>query len=142
MKAITNTDNGRLSNLSASVRSSGPGQLTGQAFGTKEQSMRNQIKMMQPLLIQDIRKASAMGARGLDSEKELAFYLRAASDPSLDLQSNLQALEVLDKAYGLGGGSGGASRGQKVKVSNGQETLEIDPTDIPNAVQDGYRPIQ
>lgn len=31
---------------------------------------------------------------------------------------------------------------QKVRVSNGQETLEIDPTDIPNAMQDGYKPVQ
>lgn len=107
MKGIANTTRGGFDNLRASAKSSGVGQAVGQAFGTKEQSIRNSIKMMQPLLIQDIRKASEMGARGLDSEKELAFYLKAATDPSIDLQANLQAIDVLDRAYGLNLKNGG-----------------------------------
>lgn len=89
-------------NLSASVRASGPGQLAGKALGTKEQSVRNQINQMRPLLLQEIRQASAMGVKGLDSNKELDFYLQAATDPARDIQANIAALNVLSKAYGLG----------------------------------------
>lgn len=88
-------------NLWASVRASAPGQLAGSAFGTEEQSYRNRIKQMQPLLLQEIRQATAMGARGLDSNKELEFYLAAATDPTRDLQANKAAIQVLENAYGL-----------------------------------------
>jgi hypothetical protein len=38
----------------------------------------------------------------MDSEKELEFYLRAATTPRGDLMSNLVAIETLDRVYGLG----------------------------------------
>ncbi len=104
---IVDTKKGFLSNLSARTRASGVGQMAGEFAGTEEQSIRNQIKQLQPLLIQDIRQASKMGAKGLDSEKELQFYLQAATDPKRDIQANLNAIQVLDKAYGLGLGVSG-----------------------------------
>ena len=64
-----------------------------------------------PLLINEIRQASKMGARGLDSVKELEFYLQAATDEKQDLQSNLDAIKILDMAYGLGGGITGDDGG-------------------------------
>lgn len=141
---IVDTSKSGLANVPKRVASSPFGQAVGKAFGTKEQSLRNQINQIRPLLMNDIRQATEMGAKGLDSEKELEFYLQAATDPSQDIQTNLSALEVLDGAYGLGlgfGGGGSGSSGGKVKVSNGQETLEIDPNDIPEAIKDGYKPI-
>lgn len=89
-------------NVANRIAASGVGQMIGGAVGTKAQSLRNQINQMRPLLIQDIRQATQMGARGLDSEKELEFYLEAATNPRRDLQANLNALQVLDRAYGLG----------------------------------------
>jgi hypothetical protein len=88
-------------NVSARVRASGVGQLLGGALGTEEQSYRNKINQMRPLLLQEIRQATAMGARGLDSNKELEFYIQAATDPARDIQSNRAALQVLENAYGL-----------------------------------------
>jgi hypothetical protein len=89
-------------NLAVSARASGPGQLVGKVLGTKEQSIRNKINQMVPLLMQDIRQAQGAGVRGLDSNKELDFYRQAASDPSRDLQSSFAAINVLSNAYGLG----------------------------------------
>lgn len=100
--AAVDTKKSGMDNMRARVGASGPGQLTGEVFGTANQSTRNKIQQIQPLLIQDIRQASKMGAKGLDSEKELEFYLKAATNPRLDIQANLSAIGVLDKAYGLG----------------------------------------
>lgn len=112
---------GAISNASARTRASAVGQLGGEFFGTEEQSIRNQIKQIKPLLIQDIRQASKMGARGLDSEKELQFYLQAATDEKRDIQANLKALDVLDKAYGLGlGVSDNNSKANKALPSVGE----------------------
>jgi hypothetical protein len=101
-KKIVNVDNTTAENLMASLSASGFGQFAQNIVGTEEQSMRNAIKNSQPLLINYIRQASEMGARGLDSEKELAFYLQAATDPSRDIQSNIAAIVILDSAYGKG----------------------------------------
>ena len=99
---IVNTEKGPLQNIPARIGASWAGQIGSGALGTKTQSIRNQINQIRPLLIQDIRQATQMGAKGLDSEKELEFYLQAATNPTSDIQSNLNALAVLDTAYGLG----------------------------------------
>ena len=98
------TRKGVLGNLWASARASGAGQAFERAIGTETQAWRDSINQMRPLLLQDIRQASAMGARGLDSNKELEFYLQAATDPSRDRVTNKAAMTVLDRAYGLGTG--------------------------------------
>jgi len=100
--ASVDVKKGGLSNISARIRASGVGQVLGGAIGSEEQSYRNKINQMRPLLLQEIRQASQMGARGLDSNKELEFYLQAATDPARDIQSNKAAIAVLEKAYGLG----------------------------------------
>jgi hypothetical protein len=100
---IVNVEKSFISNIPARIGSSVPGQAVSGAIGTQTQSIRNKINMARPLLINYIRQASEMGARGLDSEKELEFYLSAATDPTRDLQANLAALSRLDEAYGLGG---------------------------------------
>jgi predicted RNA-binding protein YlqC (UPF0109 family) len=99
---ITNTDKSIASNLAASVKSSDLGQMIGRMTGSDAQSIRQTINQARPLLMNEIRQASEMGAKGLDSEKELEFYLQAVSDPKRDIQANMAALKVLDRAYGLG----------------------------------------
>ena len=101
MGGIQNVDESVFHNMVASVASSGFGQKIGKITGTKEQSVRNMIESMRPTLLGYIRQASNMGAKGLDSEKELEFYLKAATDPKIDLQANFNALKVLNEAYGL-----------------------------------------
>lgn len=99
---IVNPDRGGMENLQARARSSSVGQMLGGAVGTEEQSIRNRIENVRPLLMQGIMQASGMSARALDSNRELDFYLRAATDPTQDIYSNLVAIDVLDKTYGLG----------------------------------------
>jgi len=93
-------------NLSARIRSSAAGQTVGGALGTEEQTIRDNIKQMQPLLLNEIRQATAMGARGMDSNNELKFYLQAVTDPNRSIQSNMAAIAVLENAYGSGSESG------------------------------------
>jgi hypothetical protein len=100
--AMLDVSNSSFENIMAATRSSDLGQMFGRITGTNEQSIRNSIKKIKPLLIQDIRQSTDMGARGLDSEKELEFYLQAATDEKTDIQSNIAAIVVLDEAFGDG----------------------------------------
>lgn len=102
---ITSTSSGGLSNSVAAIESSGLGQGFGKLFGTKSQSLRNQINQSRPLLLQAIKQATGMSSKQMDSNAELKFYLSAATDPTLDVQANRKALEHLDKLYGLSGQS-------------------------------------
>lgn len=106
--AVVDSSKSTGSNISARVRASGVGQFLGETIGSDEQVYRNNINQMRPLLLQEIRQASAMGARGLDSNKELEFYLQAATDPKRDIKTNRAAMSVLEKAYGLGSMATGA----------------------------------
>lgn len=100
--AVVDVRNDSATNILAAARASRGGQFFSRVLGTEEQSIRQTINNIKPLIVQDIRQASEMGARGLDSEKELEFYLQAATDTSRDLQSNIAAIMVLDDAYGTG----------------------------------------
>lgn len=99
---IVNPDKGAMDNIVARARSTGVGQFVQGATGSKEQSIRERINNARPLLIQGIMQATGMSARALDSNRELDFYLQAVTDPTKDLHSNLVAIDVLDKTYGLG----------------------------------------
>jgi hypothetical protein len=98
---IVNIEKGPISNIWARVKSTDLGQGFLNAMGIEEQSYRNQIKKIKPDIINQIRQATNMGARGLDSEKELEFYLQMVSNEKTDLQSNIAALVALSRAYGL-----------------------------------------
>ena len=100
--AMLNVNNNTFTNVLSAMRSSSLGQQFGRITGSNEQSIRNSIKKLKPLIIQDIRQSTDMGARGLDSEKELEFYLQAATDEKTDIQSNIAAIVVLDEAFGNG----------------------------------------
>lgn len=88
-------------NFSAFLGNTGPGQLQGKMAGTATQSIRNNIEQSRPLLINAIRQATGMSAKAMDSNAELQFYLKAATDPTLDVKANKDALQMLDKLYGL-----------------------------------------
>jgi hypothetical protein len=103
---ITDTQNGGLSNLVSGIQSSGVGQAAGRLFGTQNQSQRNNIAMSRPLLLQAIMKATGMSAKQMDSNAELKLYLATATDPTLDVQSNMEALDRIEKLYGSGQKSG------------------------------------
>lgn len=103
MRGIANIERGPIDNFVNMLTSSDLGQATQQALGTESQSIRNQIKTLKPTLINTIRQATEMGAKGMDSEKELEFYLSAVGNEKRDFQSNMAALKVLNDQFGLGG---------------------------------------
>ena len=100
---ITNPEKGSAANLSAGIRSSGVGQFAGRMLGTQDQSLRNNIAQTRPLLLNAIKQATGMSAKQMDSNAEMKLYLQAATDPTLDIKANRQALDMLDKLYGLSG---------------------------------------
>jgi hypothetical protein len=97
---ITSTDKGPLENVVAGVSSSSAGQAGGKIFGTKNQSLRNTISQQRPILMQAIMKATGMTAKQMDSNVELKLWLSTATDPTLDYQTNMKALEMLENLYG------------------------------------------
>jgi hypothetical protein len=100
---ITSTKENSLSNIPAYISSSSLGQGTGKLLGTANQSARNTISQSRPLLLQAIAKATGMSSKQMDSNTELQMYLKAATDPSLDYEANIYALDQLQSLYGMGG---------------------------------------
>lgn len=100
---ITNTDKGTAGNIAAYLGSTPTGQAIGKLTGTDEQSIRNKIKQKKPALINAIRAATGLTASQMNSNAELQFYLQQVGDETLDLQSNIAALDTLEAMYGLGG---------------------------------------
>jgi hypothetical protein len=105
--AITNPDEGVLSNAKAYASSSALGQTVGKVFGTKPQSARNKIEQLRPRLLSAVMQATGMSARQLDSNAELKLWLSASTDPKLDVAANREALTNISNLYGLGGAQGG-----------------------------------
>jgi len=102
-----------ISNAPAYLASSAAGQAAGKFFGTENQSERNKINSARTLLMQAIKKATGMSSQELNSNFELQQYLKTATDPSLDYESNMEALDRLQNLFGIGGvaTSGGATKG-------------------------------
>lgn len=97
---IVNPENSAAANVLASVKQSAPGQFVQGMVGTKEQSVRNKIKSLEPVIINSIRQATGMSAKAMDSNAELLFY-RAAIKAN-DLPSQLAAIDNIIKIYGGG----------------------------------------
>lgn len=94
-------------NIKNYARSTAGGQIVEGALGTEEQQIRDGIEQMKPLLIQEIRKATGMSSKAMDSNRELQFYLAAATDPTRSIEANLEAVERLRKMYSKPMGSQG-----------------------------------
>jgi ubiquitin len=78
------------------------GQTMARAFGEQGQPLREQINTMAPNIINVIRQSTQMGSKGMDSNAEREFYIKAMGDPKLPIEANIKALDVLDKVYGNG----------------------------------------
>jgi hypothetical protein len=99
-KAIPSSNNSVLQNIQSFGAASIP--YIGRAVGSKEQGMRDTIEQIRPSLVQAIKNATGMSAKQMDSNAELSQQLKAASDPTLQIESNLEAINMLSRLYGLG----------------------------------------
>lgn len=102
LKGIPSTESSILENISAGIGSSSLGQQAGKMLGTEEQSLRNKIQGSLPILMQSIMKATGMTASQLNSERELQNFMRAVTDPTMDIQSVRNQLELIRRLYGVG----------------------------------------
>jgi hypothetical protein len=105
---ITSTNKGALENIGAATSRSAVGQVIGSTLGTKNQKERDAIAQARPLLLQAIMKATGMSAKQMDSNAELKLYLATATDPTLSLEANREALDRIVSLYGSGGKAGQA----------------------------------
>jgi hypothetical protein len=96
---IVSTDNNAIQNIVAKAGSSDIGQIVGGTVGTEEQSVRQSIRNSLPLLMSAIKNATGMSSQQMNSNAELQFYMQAATDPSRDIQSNLNAIQNLRKMF-------------------------------------------
>lgn len=99
---IPSREGGALSNIGARLGSSGLGQMVGGAIGTENQIARQSIEQTRPLLLNLIKNATGMSAQQMNSNAEMQMYLKAATDPTLSYEANMNALQNLDKMFGLG----------------------------------------
>ena len=99
---IPSTQNRFGSNILARAGASGIGQLAGGAVGTENQATRQKIEQTRPLLMNLIKQATGMSAQQMNSNAELSLYLKTATDPTLSYEANMQALDNLDRMFGLG----------------------------------------
>lgn len=102
---IVSTKNELGRNLGARLSSSGLGQFVGGAVGTENQSARDTVAQTRPVLLQAIMKATGMSAKQMDSNAELKLYLATATDPTLGLEANRNALAMIERLYGSGAGN-------------------------------------
>lgn len=121
---ITSTDEGVLSNLGRTISKSPVGQLAGGAVGSKNQKERDAIAQARPMLLQAMMKATGMSAKQMDSNAELKLWLATATDPTLSLQANREALDRIEELFGGGmpkPNTGGASGdfGKPAKTKSG-----------------------
>jgi len=98
--AITDTQASVGQNFGAYLATTAPLQATQRAFGGTAQELRDRIQAQRANLIQAIMAATGMSARSLDSNKELEFYLLAATDPTKSFQANQEGIRVLRQMYG------------------------------------------
>jgi hypothetical protein len=119
------TQDKSLMNVPAYLSSTAAGQATGKMFGTQNQSARNTIVQSRPLLLAAIKNATGMSAKQMDSNVELKMYLAAATDPTLDYEANMAALNQLETLYGLSGTAKAASSGGASSGSNFPSASDI-----------------
>jgi hypothetical protein len=51
-----------------------------------------------------------MSAKQMDSNKELQFFIKSASDPTRDIKTNLETIQRLSELYGTKTKTTGASK--------------------------------
>jgi len=126
-EGITSTEAGFIPNLRSAASRSTVGQAFGQAIGSTNQSARNTIAQSRPLLLNAIKDATGMSAKQMDSNAELKMYLAAATDPSLDYESNMNALKQLERLFG----TPAENQGQGVSKTTTGQQKEVDFNSLP-----------
>lgn len=89
-------------NVATGFATSDFGQKIGNAWGTKEQSLRNDIAAIKPLMLIALKKGGGVTGGEMNTQAEAERYLTALTDPKKDYESSIASLERLDNLYGAG----------------------------------------
>jgi hypothetical protein len=84
------------------LASTNTGQKFGEITGSEAQVFRNYLDSLAPKIILGIMASTGLSATQLNSNAELQLQLKSLGDPSKPIQSNIAALDTLDKMYGDG----------------------------------------
>ena len=143
MGSITDTTKSGRENALAAAGSSSLGQALGRTFGTQAQSQRNTIEQLRNPLITQIMRATGASAKSLDSNMELQAWLKSATDPTLDYQTNMRALDNLERIINSGHlpGEGGSQAPAAVTPSSGGATLNALPQGAKQIGTSGGKPV-
>lgn len=130
--------------LTSSLEKTATGPIVGRlpAYTSEQQAADSAVAAMAPVLKQLFRVAG----EGVFTDRDQALLLRMVTDRTIRPEARKVVMKNVDNIIRAKLGMSpdldqASSGGTKVRVSNGKETLEIDPTDIPDAVRDGYTPI-
>lgn len=72
------------------------------ATGSESSALKAEITRTSRSLMNDIRQATEMGVRGMDTPAELEFYMSTLGDPSTDLVTSLALLSIVNESIGRG----------------------------------------
>ena len=70
------------------------------AFGGEVATIRSKIDAIKPILISEFRRAAELGVKGMDTQREIDFYMSALGDQNSTLESNLAAMSRFQDVYG------------------------------------------
>jgi len=84
------------------LASTNAGQKFGEITGSEAQLFRNYLDSLAPKILLGIMASTGLSATQLNSNAELQLQLKSLGDSSKPIQSNLAALDTLDKMYGDG----------------------------------------
>jgi Cu/Ag efflux pump CusA len=96
---MTSTSKQPLANLVTSLQTGTVGQIAGQAFGTKTQAKRDEIKSIRLQLLNAIKEATGMSAQQLNSNVELKTYLDSLGSEKMTKEANLAIIENISTRY-------------------------------------------
>jgi hypothetical protein len=100
-KEIVSTENTTMQNIGARAKTK-LGPSVGKTIGTKAQSARDTITNLRQALLADIKAATGMSSKAIDSNVELQSFLASLGDPDQSFETIQNTLAELSKKYGTG----------------------------------------
>lgn len=100
--AIRDVEKGVGANIAAYMQTSPLGREIGKATGSEAEAAREAIEALQPSISQAIMARPGMTATMMNSEKELAFFIKSITSPTTDVNTNYATLHALDMRFGSG----------------------------------------
>jgi len=100
-KEIVSTENTAMENIAARTKTK-LGPSVGKTIGTKAQSARDTIANLRQALLADIKAATGMSSKAIDSNVELQSFLASLGDPDQSFETIRDTLAELSKKYGTG----------------------------------------